>query len=208
MKSVNSIIILLFFPGFCLGQSFRRQSSESKDSLIHKFQDENSSIVGKTYEFNNPNSSYILYFEIKPQGSLPNIEPPSEFGFSPYTGVPTVTLFNILYSTDLINYTKYIIDTLDINSGCCPCHFPDIVDSILFTNKNSNNELILLLTHPVKFDCNSATYHYALFYNDFETSIIKKEFSLHPIRKEHYYPLKENSSDELIKYFRTLKSSQ
>lgn len=191
-----------------MGQTFIRNAPDHKDSLIHKSLYKNSSLVGKSYAFATPNYSYIIYYEIKPQDSLPIINTPFAFGDSPYSGRSTVTLFNLLFSSDSVNYTKYTIDTLDVNSGCCPCHHPNVVDSILFTNENSRDELILFLTHPVSFNCNSVTTHYQLFYDNFETCINKKEFSLHPIHKEYYYPFEKSTSSELIKIFRKLKSKQ
>lgn len=208
MKKVKLAITLIFISSFCLAQTYIRIPSDYKDSLIQKFLYKNSSLVGRTYEFTNPNYSYIIYFEIKPQDTLPNINTPFDFGDSPYSGRSTVTLFNLLFSVDRVNYTKYTIDTVDVNSGCCPCHHPDIVDSLLFTNEDSKNGFILFLTHPVSFNCNSVTSYYQLFYDNFETCIAKKEFPLHPIHKEYYYPFGNNSSAELIKIFRKLKSKQ
>ncbi len=208
MKIVSLATTLVFISSFCLAQTFSRIPSDNKDSLVQKFLDKNSSLVGKTYEFANLNYSYIIYFEIKPQDSLPIIDTPFDFRHSPYSGRSTVTLFNLLFSDDRVNYTKYTIDTVDVNSGCCPCHHPNVVDSILFTNEVSKNELILFLTHPVSFNCNSVTSHYQFFYDNFETSIAKKEFPIHPIHTEYYDPFEKSSSAELIKIFRKLKSNQ
>ena len=199
---------LVFISNFCLAQTFSRIPSDNKDSLVQKFLYKNSSLVGKSYEIVNPNYSYIIYFELKPQDSLSIIDTPFDFGDSPYSGRSTATLFNLLFSDDRVNYTKYTIDTVDVNSGCCPCHHPNEVDSILFTHEDSRNELILFLTHPVSFNCNSVTRHYLLFYDNFETSIAKKDFPIHPMHAEYYDPFEKSSSAEFIKIFRKLKSKQ
>jgi hypothetical protein len=56
-----------------------------------------------------------------------------------------------------------MLDTLDLNSGCCPCHLPDVVDTILFVDEKSYDDLILIKKHPVRYDCNSISSYKALF---------------------------------------------
>lgn len=212
MKHFSIILLLTCLLNCCWGQIYVRQKGESKDSLIAKTIGTNSLKVGKTYDLNDSTSNTVIYFEIKTKDSSKLIEKSLEseirFLSSPYSGKATITLFNILYSLDNVHYKKYVIDTVDFNSGCCPCHFPDIVDSILFIDSNTRNDLILLLTHPVKFDCNSVTSYYTLFYENFSKRIKSGIFSFKPFASfpRSYNQLNEESTKKIIRYFKEIKT--
>jgi hypothetical protein len=212
MKHTSTIILLTFLLNFCWGQIYVRQKDESKDSLIAKTIGPSSLKIGKTYDLNDLTSNTVIYFEIKTKDTSKLIEKPgeSEFEFlrSPYIVKPTITLFNVLYSLDNVHYKKYVVDTVDFNSGCCPCHLPDIVDSILFIDSSSRNELILLLTHPVEDECNSVTGYYALFYENFSKRIRAGIFSFKPFASypRSYEQLDAESKKEMIRYFKEKKT--
>lgn len=215
MKSIISTILLALFSTCSFGQIVNRYKGENKDSLIARVLEKNAIKVGKTYELKEQSASIIIYFEIKVQDNLQLDKNSkaykknffSEFEFSPFTGRETVTLFKVMFSMDGINYTNHVVDTLDKNSGCCPCHLPDVVESILFLDKNSNNDLILLLTHPVRFDCNSATSYKALFYKNFVTNLNKNKFSIRPFASFYRSDaiVSEVEYSEMVKYFKEKK---
>ncbi len=135
-------------------------------------------------ELADSNFTAILYFEILPESKLRYDAP----FFNPYEGVATVTLFSAWVSENGEQYTQVTIDTLDANSGCCPCHFPVVVDSAQFLFGESYEELVLYQTHPVRPDCSSMTHYSAQLYADFWTSLKADRQGQNPIARQSYYP--------------------
>lgn len=214
MKRNLAIILFIFLSYSCWGQIYQRRNQESKESLVIKTIGANALQVGRTYELIDSASITIIYFEIKTQdGSrLGKKKSEGEFdltGGNQFSGKPAVTLFNILHSTDKANYTKYTVDTVSFNSGCCPCHFPAAVDSIMFIDNNSRNELILFLTHTVRSNCNSLTHYSAVFYDNFFSSVKGGSFSVNAkaIYPRHYNMFGEKLEKMLIRRFRELESN-
>lgn len=188
MKNKVLLLLFSFIVNVGVAQTITRQNGENRDSLISRVLGDYSLKIGKTYELNDASSFIIIYFEIQVLDSAEIAEINTggifyEFMFSPFTGRPTITLFNILYSPDNINYTRYTIDTLDVNSGCCPCHLPDMADSLKVADPETNNNLILYMTHPVRPDCNSVTGHYTLSYSNFTTNIKAGIFAQKPVSR-------------------------
>lgn len=175
----------------CYGQTITRQVDEDKNSFVSRIIGENSYISGPTYEFKD-SVSLILFFEIKALQKFPI----KSNEINHFEGIPTLTLFNVLFSKDHEEYRKIILDTLDNNSGCCPCHYPATIDSILQTNKN---EIIVLKTNPVKHDCNSITTYSALLYSDLLEKIKSEDFSMKPSLTIGYYPFVEDRRKEILK---------
>ena len=214
MKYLTTIILVLFNVNNCLGQTYVRQNAESNDNLIARTIDSNSVKIGQSYELRDSTSATLIYFEIKALDSAKLVVDSNENQFgqflNPYSGRASVTLFNVLYSLDNINFQKYTVDTIDYNSGCCPCHQPDIVDSISFIDNTTKNDLILYLIHPVSINCNSISHYYALFYKNFWTNIKQGNFLFQPFAS---FPRNQRFSDkeneiEMIKYFYEMKNKK
>ena len=214
MKYLTIIILVLFNANNCMGQNFVRQNAESNDNLISRTIESNSVKIGQSYELRDSTSATLIYFEIKALDSAKLVVDSFENQFgqflNPYSGRATVTLFNVLYSVDNIHFQKHTVDTINYNSGCCPCHQPNIVDSIAFIDNITKNDLILYLIHPVSFNCNSISHYYALFYKNFWTNIKQGIFSFKPFAS---FPRNQRFSDkeseiEMIKYFYEMKNKK
>lgn len=170
-------------------------------------------MAGESYEFLDSNLSYIIYCEIR---SLDSSMGPSkkndlsDHGFPTFSGERTVTLLNILVSTDSTTYTKYVLDTLDFNPPSY-CHLPAFVESVLFVDERSTRGLILFLMRPVRADCSSATYYSILFYDDFKSHIKAGRFSLRSIlvyNLAHYLAYDENRLNDIIKTLEERRSKK
>ncbi|MEM7574836.1 MAG: hypothetical protein AAF433_18160 [Bacteroidota bacterium] len=202
MTKLVFVIFCTLLPMLCIGQEVVRQAGQSKDDLVSSTLDKYSLKVGETYEFKDSTSSAILYFEIQALDSLPVAQDSGIYLFSPFIGRPAATFFKLLFSTDGIHYQQYTVDTIAVNSGCCPCHFPTTGGAVLFPDENAINELVLLVTNPVKSDCNSVTTYVAIFYEGLEAAIASGEFSVQAARSKYYDPWRANVHQELIDYFR------
>ena len=157
MKLVAFILFMILLPLFLNGQIFIRQTGENNESLIARTLDKNSFTCG-IYEYTNDSGSVIIYFQIcNSTELLPDQRDYQE----------TKTLFNVLFSTDKINYTKYIIDTLGMSTSCWA---PATADSILFLNvdKDANKEICIIL-YPVPYCDNLLSTIDILFFDDLNT---------------------------------------
>jgi hypothetical protein len=116
MKASISILLFTLYTAFAVAQNVTRQKGEDKDSLIAKALGKHRFKAGNSYEINDSNSSVIIFFEIKNLKSLRReyepsegrIHPVIEYIENPYTGIATATLFEILYSTDGVNYARHL----------------------------------------------------------------------------------------------------
>ena len=190
MKKLLINLLALITTFVCHGQNTTRQMNENKDSFVNRIMSENSYKAGPTYEFKD-SVSLILFFEIQALRKLPK----KSNDMNHFEGVPTLTLLSVLYSEDQKEYRRIILDTLDINSGCCPCYYPATVDSVLHTNEN---EIIVLRTNPVKHDCNSMTTYWALLYSDLLEKIKSEKFSVKPSLTLCYYPFVGDLRKEIL----------
>ncbi len=157
MKSILSIVFVLSFSMLVQGQTYIRTSGESIDSLVGRTLDKNSFTDG-VYEYFIDNSSIIIYFQVRISKELDKE--------NLYFG-ETSTMFNVMYSSDNIHYSKYLIDTVGVSNSCWA---PVRVDSILFLNIDSDisNEMCLILYHSPYCDA-FVSYEEILFFDNYET---------------------------------------
>ncbi len=137
MKHLITLVFILMSSLIIKGQSIIKQENEPIDSLVAHALDKNSIGAGY-YECINRNACIILYFQIGSENAKNQNE--EIYGES-------WTTFNILYSTDGINFNKYLIDTIGYSGGSCWA--PVTIDSVLiddFDHDNSN-EICVVLNH-------------------------------------------------------------
>lgn len=188
-------------PWMVTSQTIQRTKGEVADSFIMRItEDRQVFLTGKPYEVVGSTYSAIIYADITALKKLPNKRIP----IYPMEGIPTVTRLNVLYSTDKVNYTKYILDTLDRNSGCCPCHLPGTVDYFYISNSKKKDELLVMKVMPVKHDCSSMTSYWAILYQDVNDALATQQFNWKPIGMTSYYPKMEVKEKKLIKEIRKL----
>ncbi|MEZ4800070.1 MAG: hypothetical protein R2809_09910 [Flavobacteriales bacterium] len=154
MKPHITLFALLILTLTSSAQHFQRRNNESKEDFVTRFLGPNTFQTGPVYEFSDSSSTTILYFQIVPLSPIPEDNPILE----PFAEVTTLTLFNALHSTDKIKFTKVVVDTLDRNSGCCPCHQPAEVDRLILPIKKNESDYQLVVIFPVRNDCNSVTH--------------------------------------------------
>lgn len=169
MKSLVFILFILGLQFTSQGQTFVRHAGESLDSLVHRTLDRNSVVEG-IYEYNVGRSSLLLYFQVRNEREL--IDKQTNYG-------ETSTLFNALYSTDKVHYTKYLIDTVGNSNSCWA---PVRADSILFLNIDDDlaEEMCLILYHIPYCDA-YFSYVEVKFFDDYETFSDKK--IIHPFKE-------------------------
>ena len=182
-------------------QIIQRAVGEMADSLVMRItEDSQVFLTGKPYEVLDSSYSAIIYADITALKKLPNKRIP----LYPMEGIPTETRLNMLYSKDKVNYTKYILDTLDRNSGCCPCHLPGSVDYFYISNSKKKDELLVMKVLPVKHDCSSMTSYWAILYGDVNDALATQQFNWKPIGMESFFPIKEANEEQLIRKIRKL----
>ena len=183
-------------PWMVTSQTIQRTEGEVADSLVMRItEDPQVFLSGKPYEVADSSYSAIIYADITALKKLPK----KRNVFHPMEGVPTVTRLNVLYSTDKVNYTKYILDTLDMNSGCCPCHLPGSVDYFYASHSKKKDELLVMKVMPVKHDCNSMTSYWAILYKDVNDALETQQFNWKPIGMKSFFPIKEANEEQLIR---------
>ena len=192
---------MLMLPWTVTSQTIQRTEGEVADSLVMRItEDSQVFLTGKPYEVLESSYSAIIYADITALKKLPNKRIP----IYPMEGIPTVTRLNVLYSTDKVNYTKYVLDTLDRNSGCCPCHLPGTVDYFYVSNSKKKDELLVMKVMPVKHDCSSMTSYWAILYGDVNDALETQQFNWKPIGMKSFFPIKEANEEQLIKKIRKL----
>lgn len=186
-----------------MSQTYERIEGEPLDSLVMRItEDREVFLTGKPYEVLDSSYSAIIYADITALKKLPNKRIP----IYPMEGIPTVTRLNVLYSTDKVNYTKYVLDTLDRNSGCCPCHLPGSVDYFYVSNSKKKDELLVMKVMPVKHDCSSMTSYWAILYEDVNDALATQQFNWKSMGMTSYYPEMEVKEKKLIKEIRKMSS--
>lgn len=196
-----SCVFMLMLPWTVTSQTIQRTEGEVADSLVMRItEDSQVFLTGKPYEVLESSYSAIIYADITALKKLPNKRIP----IYPMEGIPTVTRLNVLYSTDKVNYTKYVLDTLDRNSGCCPCHLPGTVDYFYVSNSKKKDELLVMKVMPVKHDCSSMTSYWAILYGDVNDALETQQFNWKPIGMKSFFPIKEANEEQLIKKIRKL----
>lgn len=194
MKNSCFSFLLLLFVNWGFGQDIKRNVNEDLDQFVKRIIGGESVQLGAAYEYQLEGNSIILYFEISSQAPIHGKMDPNNL----FKDTPTVTLFKALHSDDEVNFNLSVVDTLDINTACCPCHLPAVVDSVFMKDGITQKELVVLQTNPVKFDCSSITTHYALLYEDVLKQIISNNLPLRPSCKVGYYPNSKNPKKEII----------
>ncbi len=157
MKLIINLLFVFCFSLNTQGQTYTRKSGESIDSLVGRTIDKNSFTCG-VYEYSLDASSVITYFQVRNSKEIDNE--------NLYYG-ETSTMLNVLYSSDKINYSKYLIDTVGVSN---PCWAPVIADSILFINidNDSNKEMCLILYHNPYCDA-FIPFVQIMFFDDLES---------------------------------------
>lgn len=196
-----SCVFMLMLPWTVTSQTIQRTEGEVADSLVMRItEDSQVFLTGKPYEVLESSYSAIIYADITALKKLPNKRIP----IYPMEGIPTVTRLNVLYSTDKVNYTKYVLDTLDRNSGCCQCHLPGTVDYFYVSNSKKKDELLVMKVMPVKHDCSSMTSYWAILYGDVNDALATQQFNWKPIGMKSFFPIKEANEEQLIRKIRKL----
>lgn len=192
---------MLMLPWMATSQTIQRAVGEVADSLVMRItEDRQVFITGKPYEVVDSTYSAIIYADITALKKLPK----KRNVFNPMEGIPTVTRLNVLYSRDKVNYKKYILDTLDMNSGCCPCHLPGSVDYFYVSDSKKKDELLVMKVMPVKHDCNSMTSYWAILYEDVNDAFATQQFNWKPLGMKSFFPIKEANEEQLIRKIRKL----
>lgn len=204
MKKLFLIIAALTTLNYCLSQTITRHINEPKDALVNRIIEANALIVGPTYEFRDFSSVIILYFSIQSNDSLLRKEstdaPLNVFSdLDRFENASTTTLFNVLYSEDDVNYTESVVDTIDTNSGCCPCHLPATVDSIFQDTAKRRNRIIVLRTNPIRYDCSFTSGYRALVYDDLLNKIRSGNILSEPKLIVEYDPFAKDKKKEILK---------
>ena len=93
----------------------------------------------------------------------------NQFGqfLNPYSGRASVTLFNVLYSLDNINFQKYTVDTIDYNSMTSGSKSTVItkIKSMAFMNDYTYVRFLWIKRHPqFQFDPTNMTSRWDLYY--------------------------------------------
>lgn len=196
-----SFVFMLMLPWMATSQIIQRAMGELADSLVTRItEDSQVFLSGKPYEVVDSSYSAIIYADITALKKLPNKRIP----IYPMEGIPTVTRLNVLYSTDKVNYTNYVLDTLDRNSGCCPCHLPGSVDYFYLANSKKKDELLVMKVMPVKHDCSSITSYWAILYGEVNHALETQQFNWKPIGMKSFFPIKEANEEQLIRKIRKL----
>jgi hypothetical protein len=163
--------------GVTQSQTFQRLEGQSKDSLVKKTLDKNSTTCG-IYEFTNDSASVIPYFQIRSSREMIHGEP---------TYDDTWTIFNFLYSNDKKLYQKFTIDTIGQSNSCWA---PVTVDSIFFCNIDSDiqKEMCLILYHYPYCDA-YLSFIRVVFYDDIQSFATEKRIKSFPELSFNMYDL-------------------
>lgn len=185
MKYTLVFLFLLFLFFHTKAQSVTRQPDENKEHFITRILSKSSLSSGGVYEYSGDSGSVILYFETRYADSS-QIQNQASSPFEPRHFGASCTLLHLLYSTDQINYSTHLTDTMNVNTGCCPCWLPATVDSVFFLNIDADtpDELCVVVQRPVLPTCNSISRSEVLFFDDYETFFTTKQITrLHPLTK-------------------------
>lgn len=174
MKSV--LLILLCCSAFwSQSQTITRQSGESSDSFVKRSLAKDAFNAGPVFEYTNDTSSIILYVQVQHQDTSKTVT----IGSETYKTLPeaTYTLLCVLYSTDEVHYANYVVDTLDVNSGCCPCWQPVTVTNFFSLNWDNDpeQEIGMVVMQWVQPDCNSATISSVSIYDNITSFLTNKQ---------------------------------
>lgn len=160
---IFNILLILIVPTINLSaQKVDRNLKESKENFVRRVLESNGHLVGPGHEFSDTSFTTLIYSEIIALSPIPK----SNSVIDPFRGVKTVTILYALNSSDNIHFNKIAIDTLDKNSGCCPCHQPAYADGVIVSATKNMANYQLIVVHPVKPDCNSMTHEERVIYSD------------------------------------------
>lgn len=157
--------------------SFSVKKDARLAAIVAPYIDEMSELTGPIVA--DIDTNQIFYVEIKPLKSIKQTKKQPKAFLNPFDGIPTYTLFQLLVKDTHEKFTKFTLDTLDFNSGCCPCHFPLAVEDAYFDDSQQKSRFIIKAVHPVRDDCNSVTYRFSLVYNNLLEDIFSGNYHLH-----------------------------